>query len=231
MTPATPPCAPAAEEANTQSREEDPDRVGFAHHASSDREATGGQSPPYVLRQGTAVRHPEVPRTISRGFAKAQEILRRPRNDIAASRNSSAPRATFEPSRLRARPGTRGFTLVEVLATIVLMTIVLPVAMHGVSLCLASAQSARQRTEAAGLAESKLNELLATGDWQYGLLSGDFGDAWPQYTWSGATGAWEDASLQELSVRVYWTSRGQEREVVLTTLVFESQATAEDTGL
>ena len=65
----------------------------------------------------------------------------------------------------------------------------------------------------------------------YGALSGDFGDAWPQYKWSGATGAWEDASLQELSVRVYWTSRGQEREVVVTTLVFESQATAEETGL
>jgi prepilin-type N-terminal cleavage/methylation domain-containing protein len=134
-------------------------------------------------------------------------------------------------TRLRSSCARRGFTLVEVLATIVLMAIVLPVAMHGVSLCLASAQAARQRTEAAGLAESKLNELLATGDWQYGLLSGDFGEAWPQYKWSGSAGAWEDASLQELSVRVYWTSRGQEREVVVTTLVFESQATAEETGI
>ena len=118
----------------------------------------------------------------------------------------------------------RGFTLIEVLATIVLMGIVLPVAMHGVSLCMWSAQAARQRTEAAALAEAKLNELLATADWQYGLLSGDFGEAWPEYRWNGAAAEWADPTLQELSVRVTWTSRGQERDVTLTTLVYDSTA-------
>jgi prepilin-type N-terminal cleavage/methylation domain-containing protein len=126
------------------------------------------------------------------------------------------------PRRPHAR---RGFTLIEVLATIVLMGIVLPVAMHGISLCMRSAQSARQRGEAAALAESKLNELVATGDWQYGLLSGDFGEAWPEYRWNGAaTERADDPSLHELSVRVAWTTRGQERDVTLTTLVFESTA-------
>ena len=116
------------------------------------------------------------------------------------------------------------------LATIALMAIVLPVAMHGVSLCMASATAARQRTEAAGLAEAKLNELIATGDWQYGLLSGDFGEAWPDYKWTGGTADWDDPALSELSVRVYWTNRGTEREVIVTTLVFESQGTPEETA-
>ena len=134
-------------------------------------------------------------------------------------------------SRSRAGRRSRGFTLIEVLATIVLMGIVLPVAMHGVSLCMRAAQASRQRTEAAGLAEAKLNELVATGDWQYGMLSGDFGEAWPEYRWNGAANEWNDPTLQELSVRVSWTTRGEERDVTLTTLVYDSSTvTASTTG-
>ena len=115
----------------------------------------------------------------------------------------------------------RGLTLIEVLATIVLMGIVLPVAMHGISLCLASASVARQKSEAAALAEAKLNELVATGDWQYGMTSGDFGEAWPEFHWTGGTSAWSDPTVQQLSVRVFWVGRGQERDVTLTTLVYQ----------
>ena len=121
--------------------------------------------------------------------------------------------------------GRRGLTLIEVLATIVLMGIVLPAAMHGISLCLGAASVARQRTEAAGLAEAKLNELLATGDWQFGMMSGDFGEAWPEYRWTGGTSDFSDPTLRQLSVRVFWASRGQQRDVKLTTLVYQSQST------
>jgi len=50
--------------------------------------------------------------------------------------------------------------------------IVLPAAMQGISMCLSASLDARQRSEAAALAEAKLTELIATGDWQYG---GSFG--------------------------------------------------------
>jgi len=43
-----------------------------------------------------------------------------------------------------------GFTLVEVLATIMLLAIVLPVAMRGVTISTQTASTARRRTEAAG---------------------------------------------------------------------------------
>ena len=120
----------------------------------------------------------------------------------------------------------RGLTLVEVLATIMLMAIVLPVAMHGISLCMAAASLARQKTEAAGLAESKLNEMIATGDWQFGGASGDFGQAWPEFHWASMSGDWSaDPTLKQVSVRVYWNARGEEREVVLTTLMYQSSTT------
>lgn len=125
----------------------------------------------------------------------------------------------------------RGVTLVEVLATLVMTAIVLPAAMQGISACTAASGVARQRSEAAALAEAKLAELLATGEWQYGGLSGDFGEAWPEYQWEGSAAAWSaDPTMTELSVRVAWTSRLIEREVVLTTLVYQAQS-AEGTGM
>ena len=136
----------------------------------------------------------------------------------APTRQTPAGRRRQSLSRRR----RRGLTLIEVLATIVLMGIVLPVAMHGISLCLATASVARQRSEAAGLAEAKLNELLATGDWQFGTMSGDFGEAWPEYHWTGGTSDFSDPTLRQLSVRVFWASRGQQRDVTVTTLVYQS---------
>jgi len=117
----------------------------------------------------------------------------------------------------------RGLTLVEVLATIVMMAIVLPASMQGISMCMSASISARQRSEASALAEAKLAQLIAAGDWQSGNTSGDFGDAWPEYRWTVASADWTgdaNANMTELSIRVYWTSRQQEREVVLTTLIY-----------
>ena len=134
------------------------------------------------------------------------------------------------PSSLRARGRAhrrRGVTLVEVLATIVMMGIVLPAAMEGVSVAMQAADTARQRSEASALAEAKLGELVATGDWQFGALSGEFGEAWPEYRWGAMAQDWAtDSTLKEISVSVRWTRRGQERQVVLTTLVYQGQTTA-----
>lgn len=121
----------------------------------------------------------------------------------------------------------RGMTLVEVLATIVMVGIVLPVAMEGVSYSLQASDLARQRTEASALAEAKLNELIATGDWQFGGMTGEFGEPWPDYRWGVSAADWQmDSTLKEVSVRVLWTRRGQERVVTLTTLVYQGQTTA-----
>ena len=128
-------------------------------------------------------------------------------------------------TRRRRAARRRGLTLVEVLATIVMMAIVLPAAMQGISLCTSSSVVARQRSEAAALAEAKLSELIATGEWQFGALSGEFGEEWPEYRWEGGASAWAaDSTMTELSVRVYWTSRRQEREVVLTTLIYQADS-------
>src|SRR5258708_32822878 len=55
-----------------------------------------------------------------------------------------------------------GFTLIEVLAAMLLIAIVLPAAMKGVANVAGTANNTRHRSEAAGLAEAKLNELTIT---------------------------------------------------------------------
>src|SRR5271157_5434394 len=86
-------------------------------------------------------------------------------------------------SRICRRPG-RGFTLVEVLASLAVVMIVLPVAMEAISLATATASRARRQLEAGRLAQSKLAELVATNAWQNGNLSGDFSPDFPDYTWA-----------------------------------------------
>jgi len=115
-----------------------------------------------------------------------------------------------------------GFTLPEVLATLLLVAIVLPSVMQGISLATAAAGTARQRSEATALAESKLNELVATNQWQSGGLSGDFGEQWREYSWQAEVQSWVEPSARQLQVHVVWTARGRNYDVVLSTLVYSA---------
>jgi len=117
----------------------------------------------------------------------------------------------------------RAFTLVEVLAALVLVAIVLPVAMRGVSVALAAASASRRLAEATALGEGKLLELIVSGGWQGAELSGDFGPERPGCRWRAETGDWEDPALRLVRVTVEWTSAGRERSLTLSTLVYAGE--------
>jgi general secretion pathway protein I len=121
--------------------------------------------------------------------------------------------------RTRAAKARRGITLVEVLATLVLIGVVLPAVMHAVSMSLHAAAWARHQQEATMLAEHRLSEILATADPAAYSGMGDFGPEWPEYRWQAEYSVVE-FGLFETSVTVTWAQRGQERSVVLSTLVF-----------
>ena len=134
----------------------------------------------------------------------------------------------------RSHPGPRprrGFTLIEVLAAMALTSIVLPVAMRGISVCANTASDARHRAEATGLAEAKLNELIATNQFQGGVMAGDFGADWPDYHWSAELVNWSPVNavdngngntISELDLHVTWNGRGSERSLTQSTLVYTS---------
>ena len=115
--------------------------------------------------------------------------------------------------------GRRAFTLIEVLASLALVAIILPVAMKGISTAIQAAALARQRTEAASLAAATMAELIATGDLQDASAQGEYED-YPNYRWTADIAEWDGSTVQQLEVSVLWTARGQERAVTLDTLVF-----------
>ena len=119
---------------------------------------------------------------------------------------------------------SRGFTLIEVLAALVLVGIVLPVAMRGITLSMQAASRSRQLTEAGQLAANKLAELTVLRDVSSFTSSGQFPD-FPEYRWE-TTSAQRDNGLYEVNARVTWTAQGLEQWVTLTTLIYPAATTS-----
>lgn len=112
-----------------------------------------------------------------------------------------------------------GFTFVELLATVVLLGVIMPVAMQTIGLCTQLAGQSRSRMEAASLASIKLTELVASGDWETGARSGEFAD-WPDYRWTVEVSNWTESTVRQIDVNVQWQSRGRQRELTLSTLAY-----------
>jgi prepilin-type N-terminal cleavage/methylation domain-containing protein len=127
--------------------------------------------------------------------------------------------------KLHTSNSLRGFTFVELLATIVLISIVMPVVMRTIGLCTQIAGQSRRQVEAVCLAKTKLTELTTTQDWQNSSSSrGDFGTDWPGYEWTMTLANWaEDASVRQLDLTVSWRSVGRQRKVTLSTLVYQQE--------
>jgi len=136
---------------------------------------------------------------------------------------SSLKASHLTPRASRSRTRCAGFTFIEVLVTVMLIAIIMPVAMRSIGLCTRLAGQSRRQIEAASLARLKLTDLTVTGDWQNGNLRGEFGTDWPGYEWTSAVRNWTDASVRQLDVTVSWQSAGRQREVVLTTLMYPEE--------
>jgi prepilin-type N-terminal cleavage/methylation domain-containing protein len=138
-----------------------------------------------------------------------------------------ANRAIF---RLRSRRGRRpAFTLVEVLAALVIIGIVLPVTMTGASLAMRAGSLARRQAEAATLGEAKLTEMVSMATWSSGSADGDFGQDFPSYHWTLET-AQRDMNVTELLLTVTWKDRGEDRSVKLSTFAYVSTTGGTGTG-
>lgn len=116
-----------------------------------------------------------------------------------------------------------GFTFVELLATVVLIAIIMPVAMQTISLCTRLGGLSRKEIEAASLARVQLTELTASDDWQSSGKAGDFGSDWPGYRWNAEVSNWTDSIVSQIDLTVHWQSQGLERSVTLTTLAYAEE--------
>ncbi|MFC1494451.1 type II secretion system protein [Thermodesulfobacteriota bacterium] len=115
----------------------------------------------------------------------------------------------------------RGFTLLEILATFVLVAIIIPVAMEGISLSTKMASNSKHKIVAGALAEKKLTEILITRDWVNGDQKGNFGVDYNDYDWRFEVLDWEGEELiRQIDLYVEWVSSGKNRSVVISTLAY-----------
>lgn len=117
--------------------------------------------------------------------------------------------------------GARGFTLIEALAAIAVMAIIIPVLLKGFSIAGSIAEATRQTAEATALAQSTMDELVATQDWQLGSNSGDQMIGPTDYQWDAVVDNYEsEVNVQTLTVTVQWLNRGGQKEIKLVSLVY-----------
>jgi type II secretory pathway pseudopilin PulG len=119
---------------------------------------------------------------------------------------------------------------VEVLAALVLIGVVLPIAMRGITLSMAAAAHARHLSEAGALAESKLKEMQLSGDTSTFAGTGDFGVDWPEYRWE-ASSVTRDNGCYEVTIRISWKERQAELSTDLSTLIYPSATSSTGTSV
>jgi len=118
----------------------------------------------------------------------------------------------------------RSFTLVEALAALMLVAIVLPFVMRGITMSAKSASNADRRETALMLAQTQLDEAVLAEAWQFGGSEGVFdetlGKEAERYTWALTINDWVSTDFRELTMTVRWMQGMEEKTVQLKTVVY-----------
>jgi len=123
-----------------------------------------------------------------------------------------------------AKPPRAGFTLAEVLAAMLFMAIVIPVAVQGLHIASRAGVVSERKALATRLAESKLNELIVTHQWQSAFQKGTIQEGLQNYSWQLQSEPWrEDGAMRLLTVQVTVPVQGQDYDVHVSTLVDATQ--------
>jgi len=145
--------------------------------------------------------------------------------DAVQTKNKPLEARSSSPAQPNSQRHYQAFTLVEVLATVLLISIVIPVAMKGITLSTRMASHSKRQIQALYLAQSKLAELIASQNWKNSSKSGNFGSDWLDYEWKLETAEWQVESVYQLDLQVSWdkVTRLEKRSVSLSTLVYDGE--------
>ena len=115
-----------------------------------------------------------------------------------------------------------GFTLAEVMAALVFMAIVIPVALEGLSIASRAGEVAARKSEAALVAERILNENLILTNWTQTLQSGTVRQGIRDFQWTLHNDPWNKdpnaPDMRLLTVEVGYDAQGKTYSLRLSTL-------------
>jgi type II secretory pathway component PulJ len=115
-----------------------------------------------------------------------------------------------------------GFTLAEVLAALLFMAIVIPVAVEGLRVASLAGEVGERKSRAARVAERMLTESLITSNWSKSVQSGTVLEGDYAFRWNLRSETWGQDGTQyaphQLSVEVLYTVQNRDYSVRLSTL-------------
>jgi type II secretory pathway pseudopilin PulG len=119
------------------------------------------------------------------------------------------------------------FTLAEVLAALMFMAIVIPVAIEALHIASLAGAVAERKGEAARVAQRILDESLVMTNWNQSVQSGSTTEDQRQFRWTLRNDAWNEdpnqTEIRQLSVEVVFTAQNRDYTVRMTTLVDNTQ--------
>src|ERR1043165_1657794 len=104
----------------------------------------------------------------------------------------------FKPEIIRARGRQSGFTLAEVLAALVFMAILIPVALEALSVASRAGVVAVRKSEAALVAERILNENIVTTNWNTAVQNGTLRRGPREFRWTLRNEPWTADTSQNV---------------------------------
>ena len=113
-----------------------------------------------------------------------------------------------------------GFTLIEVIVAVAILSIAMVGLVHGISTALSSSKEAELQTTAAMYAAGLIENLRAEGGIIDGQTDGDCGAELPLYRWTESITAADVDGLHQVDVSILNSHSGQEI-YALRTLIFE----------
>jgi type II secretory pathway pseudopilin PulG len=115
-----------------------------------------------------------------------------------------------------------GFTLAEVLAALLFMGIVIPVALEGLRVASLAGEVAERKLQASRVAERLLNESLIVTNWSRAMQKGTIEERGRQFQWVVRGETWsQDGTMYAprlLSAEVTYKVQDRDYRLTLTTL-------------
>jgi Tfp pilus assembly protein PilV len=110
------------------------------------------------------------------------------------------------------------FTLAEVLAAMLFLAIVIPVAVEALHVSSLAGEVAARKGAAARIADRILNESLVMTNWSSGAQNGTVSEGALDFRWTLTCQNWPQDSMQMLTTEVKFLAQGKDYSVKLSTL-------------
>jgi type II secretory pathway pseudopilin PulG len=128
-------------------------------------------------------------------------------------------RANKNPKSEIGNPKRGGFTLMEVLAAMLFMAIVIPVAVHGLQIASLAGEVGQRKKVAARIGQSVLDEMRSNTQSQNATGSGQVQEGSLTYSYTVRSETWPEDAMRLATVDVSFTVQGKNYDVLLSTLL------------